>query len=95
MQIEDSDNEDEDKGMDHDAIANELFDGDDVSILFNFLNECFSTAAFFSSQTIEQQKNNPTIFLHFCFFHFFHVAIIMCVCVCVICVINHFGSGLM
>lgn len=31
MQIEDSDAEDEDKGMDRDTIANQLFDADDVS----------------------------------------------------------------
>lgn len=52
MQIEDSDNEEEDKGMDRDAIANELFDADDVSNFIPFffvigtnLINCFSTIA--------------------------------------------------
>lgn len=37
MQIEDSDGEEEDSGMDRENIANQLFDGEDVS---EFLYEC-------------------------------------------------------
>lgn len=71
MQIEDSDNEEEDKGMDRDAIANELFDADDVSnfIPFFLLLALIWSTAFLPSRT----KNNPKIFSIF-FSFFFHVA---------------------
>lgn len=39
IQVEDSDGEQEvDEGMERDTIANQLFDGDDVSISFELLN---------------------------------------------------------
>lgn len=48
MQIEDSDGEQEDDRMDRDNIANQLFDGDEVSLFFHIPNDIYAYSVYLS-----------------------------------------------